>query len=67
MCKAEGKKTPSAELAAQAAAALLESKLIRQKDQEELQSALGIGTATAEQWISWLDFAMAKEEDASDD
>jgi len=66
MCEAE-KKTPSAKLAAQAADALLEAKLIREKDQVELRSALGIGTATAEQWISWLDLAMAKEEDASGD
>ena len=67
MCEAKEKKTPSAELAAQAADALLKAKLIREKDQVELRSALGIGTATAEQWISWLDLAMAKEEDASDD
>jgi len=66
MCKAEESKTPSAELAAQVAGALLEAKLIREKDQEEMKSALGIGTATAEDWISWLDLAFAKEEDTSD-
>jgi len=33
MCEAEEKKAPSAELAEQATAALLEAKLIREKDQ----------------------------------
>ena len=60
----QASKTPSQQLAEEASAALLEMHLIRQKDLEELQSALGIGTATAEQWISWLDLAMAEQEDS---
>jgi hypothetical protein len=57
-------KTPSQQLAEEASAALLETHLIRQKDLEELRSALRIGTATAEKWISWLDLAIAEQEDS---
>jgi hypothetical protein len=60
-------KTPSQQLAEEASAALLETHLIRQKDLEELRSALGIGTATAEQWTSWLDLAIAEQEDSPDE
>jgi len=67
MTKTENDKTPSQLLAEQAAASLLEAQLIREKDVDVLRSALGIGTATAEQWISWIDLALAEEEDAGDD
>ena len=65
MCKAEEEKTPSAELAARAADALLKAELIREKDLEELRSALGIGTATAGQWLLWVDLA-AEEDDVDE-
>jgi len=61
MCEAEKKKTPSAELAAQAADALLKAELVREKDLELLRSTLAIGTATADQWLLWVD--LTTEED----
>jgi len=63
MTEPEQEKSPSQELAEQAADALLKAKLVRKKDLAELRSALGIGSATAEDWISWLDLAMEKPED----
>jgi dihydropteroate synthase len=59
----QASKTPSHTLAEQAVAALLAAQLIREKDLEEMRSALGIGTATAEQWIWWLDLAVVEQED----
>jgi len=57
MCEAGETNTPSAQLATQAAQALLKANLVREKDLEELRSALSIGTATAGQWLLWVDLA----------
>ena len=65
MCGAEAKRTPSAELAAQAADALLKADLVRKKDLEVLRSTLAIGTATADQWLLWVDLA-TEEDDANE-
>jgi len=67
MCDEQSTKTPSQELAEQTANDLLKAKLIREKDRDELRGALGIGAATAEQWVSWLDLAMPDQGDVSDE
>jgi dihydropteroate synthase len=65
MCEAGETSTPSAKLATQAAEALLKADIVREKDLEELQSALSIGRATAGQWLLWVD--LATEEDDGDE
>jgi len=65
MCEGGAQNTPSAKLAAQAAEALLKTDLVRAKDLEVLRSALAIGTATAGQWLLWVDLA-AEEDDGNE-
>ena len=65
MCKVEETNMPSAKLATEATEALLKAALVREKDLEVLRSALSIGTATAGQWLLWVD--LATEEDDGDE
>ena len=65
MCEEQTTMTPSQELAGQAADMLRQADLVREQDLNELRTALGIGSATAEKWLLWVD--LATEEDDGDD
>jgi len=67
MAETEKDKSPSQGLAEDAAASLLAAQLIREKDLDVLRNALGTGTATAEQWISWMDLTVAEQEGGADE
>ena len=62
MCDEQPTKTPSQELAGQAADMLQLADLVREKDLNELRTALGIGSATAEKWLLWVDLATEKDD-----
>jgi len=65
MCEEAEPKIPSAKLATQAADALLTESLVREKDLEQIRSAFSVGTATAGQWLLWVDLA-AEEDDGNE-
>ena len=58
MCDEQPAKTPSQELAEKAADMLGQAALVREKDLDELKMALGIGSATADRWLLWLDLGI---------
>lgn len=62
MCKEGETSIPSAKLANQAAEALLKADLVREKDLEELRSVLSMGTATADQWLLWVDLGIEEDD-----